>query len=321
MSILKYGYTSFEITMRLLITGGAGFVGSHIVEWHVRQGDQVLVVDNLCTGKTHNIPSGVSFEQIDVADCQFRKITSLFKPDLITHCAAQASVADSVDNPVLDAKSNILGGLNVWRAASESNCPEFTYIATGGALYGPPEYLPCDEDHPIQPVSPYGLSKWTLEQYLKMLFDESVSLKVLRLSNVYGPRQDPGGEAGVVAIFGQSMLMNKTIRVFGDGEQTRDFVYAGDVARAHAFAIRTPGSLTVNISSGVGTTVNELCRMMSAETGYTGTIRYESERSGDVRDSVMSNVRAKTLLGWEPETSLPSGLKQTLRWFKENSNL
>ena len=302
--------------MRVLVTGGAGFVGSHIVDRLLAHGDDVLVVDDMSTGKPANLPSEVQVEELDISDGSMVDLATSFRPDLVTHCAAQASVPTSMAQPVLDATTNIIGGINVCQAAIQSQCAQFIYITTGGALYGDPEYLPCDEDHPIRPISGYGLSKWTLESYLRILLPRSVQLTVLRLANVYGPRQDPEGEAGVVAIFAGRMLHDEEITVFGDGEQTRDFVYAGDVARAHEFAQEASEPVTVNIGSGAATSVNELADLMAAAAGYSLPSVHEAERPGDIRHVVLANDRAKRLLGWTPETPLAYGLSETLAWMK-----
>ena len=302
--------------MRVLVTGGAGFVGSHIVERLLERGDQALVVDDMSTGSSENLPREVRLEELDIGDPALLKLASSFRPNVITHCAAQASVTASMADPSLDAATNILGGINVCQAAIRSGCAQLIYISTGGALYGPPDYLPCDEDHPIRPVSAYGLSKWTLECYLRMLLPDSLPLKVLRLANVYGPRQDPEGEAGVVAIFGQSILRSDPVTIFGDGEQTRDFVYAEDAARAHELAQRASESVTVNIGSAAATTVNELYRLMAAETGYTLPPVHQAERHGDIRHVVLANSRAQRRLGWTPSTPLVDGIRETLAWLR-----
>jgi UDP-glucose 4-epimerase len=224
------------------------------------------------------------------------------------------AVTVSTADPARDARTNILGGINVAQAAIQSECDQFTYITTGGALYGEPDYLPCDEDHPIRPISPYGLSKWTLEYYLRLLLPGSIILKVLRLANVYGPRQTPEGESGVISIFGPRMLSNDTVTIYGDGEQTRDFVYVSDVARAQELAQRTVGPLTVNIGSGQGTSVNQIFRLMADAAGYDLQPIYAAKRAGELEHSVLDNSRARSLLRWEPETSLKSGLRSTVDW-------
>jgi UDP-glucose 4-epimerase len=295
-----------------MVTGGAGFIGSHIVDTLLADGHQVLVVDDLSTGKESNLPKGVRLERMDIGDPGLREVMLAFRPDAVSHLAAQISVPGSVANPWQDAVTNIVGGINVARAAVESTCPLFVYINTGGALYGAPDYLPCDEDHPIRPASPYGLSKWTLEQYLRLILPATIPLKVLRLANVYGPRQDPEGEAGVVAIFGGRMIREEILVIFGDGKQTRDYVYVGDVARAHRIALEGQESLTVNIGSGVGTSVNELFQLMAKETEYSLLPEYGDPRPGDVEHVVLDVSRARRELGWVAHTTLEVGLRQTL---------
>ncbi len=305
--------------MRVLITGGAGFIGSHIVDLLLAAGHQVLVVDDLSTGKAENVNSAAKLVHLDIGAPELIDVAREFGPDAVSHVAAQASVAVSMSDPIKDATTNIVGGLNVYRAAVASECSQFVYITTGGALYGPPEYLPCDENHPIRPMSAYGLSKWTLEQYLKILLPREIPLKVLRLANIYGPRQDPYGEAGVISIFAARMIQDQPVYIFGDGEQTRDFVYVGDVARAHDLALQSSESLTVNISSAQPLSVNALFEMMAEETGYRHEAIHQDERPGDIKHSVLSNDRAEHVLGWRPKTSMVDGLQETLSWVRDSS--
>ena len=304
--------------MRVLVTGGAGFIGSHIVELLVAEGDEVLVVDDLSTGKPDNLPRDVHLHEVDICDSRLVELAADFRPQAISHCAAQKSVPESVARPARDAEINIVGGVNVCQAAIVSGCTQLIYISTGGALYGSPDHLPCDEEQPIRPISPYALSKYTLERYLDLVLPSTVASKVLRLANVYGPRQDPEGEAGVVAIFGQRMLSGEPVTIFGDGEQTRDFVFAGDVVAAHELARRSLEPLTVNVGSGVGTTVNQIFRIMADETGYTLPPMYEDQREGDVRHIVLDCSRARDRLGWSAETTLQDGLRQTLDSLRGN---
>jgi UDP-glucose 4-epimerase len=304
--------------MRVLITGGAGFIGSHIVDLLVAGGHEVLVVDDLSTGKAEQVNPAAKLVHLDIGDPSLLDVAREFGPDAISHVAAQASVAVSMTDPIKDAQTNIIGGLNVYRAALASECRQFVYITTGGALYGPPDYLPCDEAHPIRPMSAYGLSKWTLEQYLKILLPPEIPLKVLRLANIYGPRQDPYGEAGVIAIFAARMIADQPVYIFGDGEQTRDFVYVGDVARAHDLAIQSPDSLTVNISSAQPLSVNDLFEMMAEATGYRHEAVHQGERPGDIKHSVLANERAREVLGWQPKTSTVDGLQETLDWVRDS---
>ena len=302
--------------MRILVTGGAGFIGSHIVDGLVSRGDTVLVVDDLSTGKRSNLSIDVELVEMDIGSPEMFDVAREFGPEAITHLAAQASVAVSMAKPAFDARANILGGINLCEVAIAAGCSQFVYINTGGALYGIPEYLPCDEDHPIRPTSAYGLSKWTLECYLRLLLPESIPLKVLRLANVYGPRQDPHGEAGVVSIFGARMVRGDRAVIFGDGKQTRDFIYVGDVVRAHNLALHVSDSLTVNVSTGVPLTIDDLFQMMADETEYHQPPLYQDERTGDLKHSVLANSRAQKLLGWRPEMSLRDGIHRTLDWVR-----
>jgi len=298
--------------LRVLVTGGAGFIGSHVADMLLADEHEVLVVDDLSTGKESNLPTGVRLEKMDIGDPALGALMLSFRPDAVSHLAAQISVPGSVADPWQDAVTNIVGGINVAGAAAESACPRFVYVNTGGALYGVPDYLKCDEDHPIRPGSPYGLSKWTLEQYLRLILPAAVPLQVLRLANVYGPRQDPHGEAGVVAIFGRRMIMEEGVTIFGGGEQTRDYVYVGDVALAHRMALKRNEALTVNVGSGVGTSVNQLFKLMAAETEYPLSPEHGAPRPGDVEHVVLDVSRARRELGWEPRTTLEDGLRQTL---------
>jgi UDP-glucose 4-epimerase len=303
--------------MRVLVTGGAGFIGSHIVDALRARGDAVLVIDDLSTGKPENVPPGVEFARLDIRSPDLPVPVARFGADVVVHAAAQSSVPASVVAPAHDASVNIIGGLNVRDAAMAARCRRFVYITTGGALYGDPETLPATEAHAIRPLSPYGLSKWTLERYLRLLVPANMPLAVLRLANVYGPRQDPFGEAGVIAVFAARMLRGEPVQIHGDGEQTRDFVYVGDVARATLLALDTEASLTVNISSGVGTSINELFWLMATASGYDLPPQHGPVRAGDVRHSVLDSSLAHRLLGWRAETSLCDGLAHTVAWLRD----
>ncbi len=305
--------------MRVLVTGGAGFIGSHIVDRLLGDGHSVLVVDDLSSGKAENLPPGAELVRLDIGSPEFLEVAHSFQPQAMTHCAAQPSVVVSMAHPADDARINILGGINVIQAATECAIRDFIYITTGGALYGMPVYTPSDEEHPIRPISAYGLSKWTLECYLKIVLPASIRLKVLRLANIYGPRQDPFGEAGVVAIFGSRMLRGEPVTIYGDGEQTRDFVYVGDVAAAHLLALGAPDPFIVNVSTESPLSVNELFRMMAAETGYPRPPHHEPERAGEIKHVILANERARAVLGWSPTTAMESGLRATVEALKRGA--
>ena len=221
-----------------------------------------------------------------------------------------------MSDPRLDARANILGGLNVCRAAVEAGCEQVLYINTGGALYGDPVYLPCDEEHPIRPISAYALSKWTSECYFRMMLPDSIPLKVLRLANVYGPRQDPHGESGVTAIFTRRMLDGDAVRIFGDGEHAKDYVYVGDFVNAHDMAMSYGESFVLNFGTGKGTSVNQLFRHLQALTGVDAPPIYEDARPGDVRHIALDPSRAKRILGWEPRVGLLEGLEKTVAYMR-----
>ena len=296
---------------RVLVTGGAGFVGSHVVDGLLENGHEVLVVDDLSTGTRSNLPPDAELIDLDVADDGFVGVVKSFGPDVISHLAAQASVPVSMNDPKLDASVNIMGGLNVVRGAIEAECEQVVYVNTGGALYGEPEYLPCDEDHPIRPISAYGLSKWTSECYFRAMLPDSIPLKALRLANIYGPRQDPHGESGVIAIFLRRMLNGDPVTINGDGEHTRDYVYVGDVVEAHEMAMNHDESLVANIGTGEGTSVNDIFRHLQTVTGYSAPPIFGPPRPGDVRHIALDSSRARRLLGWEPKVGLHEGLGKT----------
>ena len=298
--------------MRVMVTGGAGFVGSHMVDRLLARGDDVLVVDDLSTGSLSNLPRGVDLEEMDVASPRLLDVASAWRPEAVSHAAAQPSVPVSMSDPLLDAHTNVMGGLNVLRAAMEAGAAQVVYVNTGGALYGEPDYLPCDEDHPQRPLSPYGLSKLTMERYFRLMLPPSVTLKVLRLANVYGPRQSAEGESGVISIFIRRVLRGEPVTIDGDGLQTRDFVYVGDVAAALQLAIDHPEPLTANIGAGSGVSVNELFEVIADLTGYERSPQLGPPRLGDVKHVVLEVTRARERLGWTATTSLAGGLRKTV---------
>lgn len=305
--------------MRALVTGGAGFIGSHVAERFVQLGLDVTVVDDLSSGSIANVPAGVTFERLDVASPEMGDWVRRWAPDLVVHCAAQASVPRSQLTPDTDALTNIVGTIRALEGARAAGAVRFVYMTTGGALYGVAERIPTSEDEPIRPISPYGLSKWVAEQYLALLGGDQMRSVVLRLANVYGPRQRTDGEGGVVSTFISRMAQGAQVEIHGDGEQTRDFVFVGDVVDAVVAACGATEPLVANIGTGISTSVNHLVELLSSITEFTGPVVYTDSRSGDVRDSCLDAARAWNKLGWRPATSLESGLRLTARSMLERS--
>jgi UDP-glucose 4-epimerase len=293
------------------VTGGAGFIGSHIADRLIDLGYDVLILDQLTTGSRSNVPSEATFEERDIADPAIERLLAQWRGEIVIHCAAQVSVASSVLDPGRDARSNVVGTIGTIRAAVAGGCRSFVYVTTGGALYGEPRYLPCDEDHPIQPISPYGLSKWAGERYLDLLAPETMKRVTLRLANVYGPRQRSDGEGGVVAIFAERMRGGLPVEIQGDGRQTRDFVYVSDVVDAAMAAAVATCSTTVNIGTGSAVSVLDLYAAMASIAGYSKPPQFVAARPGDVRHSQLAIARAAQELDWAPRTQFADGLAET----------
>jgi UDP-glucose 4-epimerase len=304
--------------VKVLVTGGAGFIGSHVVDDLVKHGYQVVVVDDLSTGRRSNLNPAATFYQMDIRSPEIADIFEKEKPDFVDHHAAQMDVRRSVVEPLFDADVNIRGSINLIEAALRNKVKRFVYISTGGAVYGEPEYLPCDENHPINPICPYGASKHTVEHYLYMYRQNyGLEYSVLRYPNVYGPRQDPHGEAGVVAIFTGLMLDGKQAHINGDGQQERDFVYVGDCARANRLALeKNAGSGIYNLGYGIGTSINEIFDHLKQITGYPLEVAYAPAKVGETRRIFLDATKAKQELGWQPTVDLPEGLQRTVEYFK-----
>jgi UDP-glucose 4-epimerase len=271
----------------------------------------MLVVDNLATGSRSNVPQAASFEELEVAGPAIERVLAQWRGEVVVHCAAQVSVATSVVDPALDARSNVLGTVRTVQAAVAGGCHSFVYVTTGGALYGEPRYLPCDEEHPIEPISPYGLSKWTGERYLHLLASGSMCRMVLRLANVYGPRQRADGEGGVVSIFAERMRSGLPVEINGDGQQTRDFVYVRDVVDAIVAAINATRSATVNVATERAVSVLDLYSELAAIAGYSKPPVFVAPRPGEVRHSRLAIAKARRELDWSPRTTFEAGLAET----------
>ena len=304
--------------MKIMVTGGAGFIGSHVVDLLVEGGHDVVIVDNLSTGRLSNLNPKAKFYQVDIRSPELEKVIETERPEVIDHHAAQMDVRKSVADPVYDADINIIGGLNILNLAVKHNVRKVIYISSGGAVYGEPVYLPCDEKHPVQPLCPYGATKYMLELYLYM-YKQTYGLdySVLRYPNVYGPRQDPKGEAGVVAIFTGLMLNDKQVTVNGTGEQVRDYVFVRDCARANVMLLSEGSGQVFNLGYGIGTTVNQIFSGLKEITGYKKDANYGPARAGETFQIYLDATCAKKVLGWEPTIPLHDGLSKTVDYFRQ----
>jgi UDP-glucose 4-epimerase len=314
--------------MRVLVTGGGGFIGSTLVDRLLAEGYDVDVVDDLSAGSLGNLAGAraqqqrkMSFQRLDVRSEGMREFIVHRKPEVIYHLAAQADVRVSVANPGFDADVNIAGSLNVAEGALQAGTKKVVFAGSGGTLYGVPEALPTKEGHPQRPLSPYGISKKAFGDYLHYYREiHGLEYTVLALANVYGPRQDPHGEAGVIAIFAGKLLDGDRPTIFGDGEQTRDFVFVDDVADAFVRATDKGDGLLMNIGTGVETSVQQLFDSMARATGYPEPARYAPARTGELQRSALDPGRAGIHLGWKPYTSLDEGLTRTVDWFRANQS-
>lgn len=306
---------------KALVTGGAGFIGSHLTEKLHQNNIEVLVVDNLLTGKKENLFS-LDLENTiygDVGSEETLKIIKNFNPDVCFHLAAQSSVVISVEDPLLDFEHNLLQPVQLIKTLLETDCKQFIFTSSGGTIFGEPEVIPTSEDdYAGEPASPYGLAKKKLNELIEvMLQNETMSYSILNLSNVYGPRQDPHGEAGVMSIFTGKLMNNETPTIYGDGKQTRDYVYVLDVVDALIKSAETDDNLFLNIGTGVETSVNELVSILSQKISWDGEPEYAPKREGELLRSVLNNERAKSQIGWEPKYTLDTGLDELISWFSK----
>jgi UDP-glucose 4-epimerase len=302
--------------MRVLLTGGAGFIGSHVAELLLERDHEVAVVDDLSSGKRENIPTGARFYEANIrSGCA--GVFEDFKPEALCHQAAQMDVRRSVRQPDFDAEVNVLGTIRLLQNSVEHAVKKIVFASTGGAVYGEQERFPAPEDHPQYPVSPYGVSKLAAERYMHYYrMQYGLAYVALRYANVYGPRQDPHGEAGVVAIFCGNLAACKTSTINGSGEQTRDYVYVEDVVRANILALEneTPSG-AYNIGTGVETSVNELYEILLEVSGKDLPPQHGPAKSGEQLRSSVDTSLADRVLGWRPEVGLPAGIKETFRFF------
>jgi UDP-glucose 4-epimerase len=304
--------------MKALVTGGAGFIGSNLVDALVERGDQVTVVDDLSTGKRDNLElalaNGATLEHVDIRDAEaVSDVVGRTKPDVILHLAAQIDVRRSVADPAFDTRINVEGTINVLSAAQAHGIPRVVNTSTGGAIYGEVHDPPAAEDHPTAPEAPYGLSKWCAEQYCELFARlHGLSTVSLRYGNVYGPRQDPLGEAGVIAIFCGKLLENGRATIFGDGKQTRDYIYVDDVVEANLKAAESEATGPINIGVGQQKSVLDLVEILKQHASDGFEPDHAPERPGEIQNSALDPSRALEELGWEAKVELDEGLKRTL---------
>lgn len=301
--------------MKVLVTGGAGFIGSHLVDSLVKEQHQVLVVDDLSTGKKDYVNKQAKLVVLDIGDEKLKNTISNFSPDVIYHLAAQKNVRVSLENPALDAKTNILGSLKLLKLAIDNNVKKFIFVSTGG-IYGDTDVLPTDEKVPAQPLSPYILNKLTFEKYLDILGKDKIKWAAPRLANVYGQRQDPYGEAGVIAVFLDNAIKNKKIYVNGDGLQTRDFIHVSDVVGA-LLKFLDQGEGVYNVGTGQEKSLLDLIKAISEISGQDLDVEHRNAIVGEVIRSCLNSEKLKSDLGWQAEYDLKQGLDLTYRWFKE----
>ena len=301
---------------RILVTGGAGFIGSHLVDRLVELGHRVAVIDNLASGRAANLSPDVALYETDIAGPSLDDVLRAERPEVVYHFAAQISIQQSMRDPVADANTNIIGSLNLLQSCVRNGVRKVVYTSSGGAIYGEPQYLPCDEAHPVQPLSHYGASKYAVEKYLYVYrLEQGLDYTALRLGNVYGPRQDPTGEAGVVAIFAQAMLQGRPVVINGTGEQERDFVFVRDVVEAGVAALERGGGESYNVATGAGTSINRIYALLKDGAGYADDATYGPARPGEVFRISLDASKAREGLGWEPRHSLEDGLREVVGWF------
>ncbi|KPJ65532.1 UDP-glucose 4-epimerase [candidate division WOR-1 bacterium DG_54_3] len=302
---------------RILVTGGAGFIGSNVADRFIQDGHKVVIIDNLSTGLEANLPQEAKFYKLDIRSAVIDKIFEREKPDFLCHHAAQIDVRKSAHNPIFDAEVNIIGSLNLFDSCVKHKVKKIIFASTGGAIYGEQSYFPADENHPAYPLSPYGVAKLTMEKYLHF-YKETYGIEFvsLRYANVYGPRQNPLGEAGVVAIFTERLLGNKKAVINGDGKQTRDFVFVEDAVESNVLALKYPKSDIFNIGTGIETDINCIFRILKEKTASKQKEIHGATKSGEQARSVLECSKAKRLLKWKPKYDLEEGIAKTVKYYK-----
>ena len=306
--------------MNILVTGGAGFIGSHIVNAYIAAGHHVTVIDNLSSGQLRFLNPKAKFYEMDILDPKVSEVLKSEKINAINHHAAQISVSESVTDPLFDANSNIIGTLQLLQSAVSLKIEKFIFASTGGAMYGEQIYFPASENHPCEPLSPYGISKLCAENYLRFFNTQyGLSTTVLRYSNVFGPHQNPHGEAGVVAIFCEKLVKDQKPVVCGDGEQTRDFISVRDIAQANLIALDRTCTGTFNVGTGKETSINSLTKCLLGVSGKNISADHGPARKGEQRRSVIDYKKFHDGFGWKPEVSLEQGLVETYDFFQNQT--
>jgi len=305
--------------VKVLVTGGAGFIGSNVADGLIDEGYKTVIVDDLSNGMKENVPQKSAFYKVDVRDKALEDVFKKEKPDIVIHNAAQLSVRISVENPLHDADINIMGGLNLIDLCKKYSVKKVLFASSGGTVYGEQQVFPADESHPLGPISPYGVAKLATEHYLHYYHSVyGLNYISLRYANIYGPRQDPLGEAGVVAIFSNKILEGEEPVINGDGLQTRDYTYIGDVVKANLSAITSDYAGPVNIGTGVETDVVTLFNILKHASGKDIQAKHGPAKTGEQKRSVLDSNLAEKVLGWKPEIAIEEGLKLTFEWFEEN---
>ena len=305
------------MNIKCIVTGGAGFIGSHLVDKLLEQGYKVAIIDNLSTGRKENINPKADFYNINIQDSKISDIFNKVKPDIIFHYAAQINIRKSVNDPIESAKTNILGSLNILENCRNFGVKKIIFASSGGAVYGEAKIIPTPENYPAEPVSPYGIEKLIFEHYLGFYKKEyGLDYLILRFANVYGPRQNSRGEAGVIAIFCDKMINGEESLINGDGKQTRDFVFVEDVIIANVFGVQKNKNGIFNIGTGVETNINDIFRKLKGLFNVEIKEIHAPEKQGEQKRSCLDSKKAKVGLGWQPKYNLNKGLKKTQEWFK-----
>ena len=305
--------------MKILVTGGAGFIASHIADAFIDEKHEVVVLDDLSTGFEKNINPKAKFVKLNIREKEVSKLFEDEKFDVVNHHAAQMDVRRSVADPAFDATTNILGTINLLQNSVKYRVKKFMFASTGGAVYGEQEYFPADENHPMNPLSPYGISKLSVEKYLYFYYNEyKLNYKILRYANIYGPRQNPFGEAGVVAIFSSRLLKGEQPVINGTGKQTRDYVFVKDVVKANLLTLNDDKSDVFNVGTGIETNVNDLFQALNKIVGKGQVEKHGPAAAGEQMRSVITSEKLFNKFNWKPDTPLEKGLKMTIEYFKKN---